>query len=536
MSTPAETAAKPKSSVPGIGRSATLVAAGIFLSRVFGLLREIVFANYFGASDAADVFSAAFRIPNFLQNLFGEGVLSASFIPVYARLRALGKDEEASDVADAVATLLALTTSVLVLIGVLATPYIIDAIAPGFHGAKRELTIRLVRIFFPGAGLLVMSAWCLGILNSHRRFFLSYAAPMAWSLVMIATMIGFGHSRSEDSLAVITAWGSVVGSGLQLGVQLPLTLRLVQRIRVQLGLALGSVREVLRNFVPVLVSRGVVQLSAYIDALIATLLPVTGAVAHFRYALILYTLPVSLFGMSVSAAELPAMSGALGSESEIAAQLRTRLGNGLRQISFLIVPSAMVFLALGDVVSAAIYQSGKFQRIDAIYMWGILAGSAIGLLASSLGRLYSSTYYALRDTRTPLRFAIVRVTLTTILGLFFALKLPQMLGIDRNWGVAGLTASAGIAGWVEFLLLRWKLHQRIGAVAPITSLLAKLWLSAALSAAAAWGVKLAVGVNRPRLDGIAIIVPYGILYFAITSVLAVPEARIVLKRLWRLRG
>jgi putative peptidoglycan lipid II flippase len=536
MPTPTESASKSKQPIAGIGRSATLVAAGIFLSRVAGLLRETVFAHYFGGSDAADVFRAAVRIPNFLQNLFGEGVLSASFIPVYARLRALGKDEEASDVADAIATLLALTTSVLVLIGVLATPYIIDAIAPGFHGAKRQLTIRLVRIFFPGAGLLVMSAWCLGILNSHRKFFLSYAAPIAWNAVMVATMIGFGRSRSEDSLAAITAWGSVLGSAMQLGVQLPVTLRLVRRLRVQLGLALESVREVIRNFTPVLVSRGVVQLSAYIDTLIATKLPVTGAVAHLGYAQVLYLLPVSLFGMSVSAAELPAMSGALGSESETAAQLRARLGNGLRQIAFLVVPSAMAFLALGDVVAATIYQSGKFQHIDALYVWGVLAGSAIGLLASSLGRLYSSTYYALRDTRTPLRFAIVRVTLTTILGLFFALRLPQMIGIDRAWGVAGLTASAGIAGWVEFLLLRWKLHQRIGAVVPITGLLARLWLSAVLSTAGAWGIKLAVGVNRPRLDGIAILVPYGILYFAITSLLGVPETQTMLRRLSRLRG
>src|SRR3954454_15793081 len=170
---------------PAAGRgAASMVAAGILLSRITGLIRDSVFAHYFGNSDAADVFRAAVRIPNFLQNLFGEGVLSASFIPVYARLRALGEDDEASDVAYAIATLLALVTSVLVLIGVLATPFIIDAIAPGFHGAKRELTIRLVRIFFPGAGLLVMSAWCLGILNSHRRFFLSYSASIAWNAAM----------------------------------------------------------------------------------------------------------------------------------------------------------------------------------------------------------------------------------------------------------------------------------------------------------------------------------------------------------------
>jgi len=530
---PTPTKRIPKPAPTGVGRSATLVAAGILLSRIAGLVRETAFAHYFGNSDAADVFRAAIRIPNFLQNLFGEGVLSASFIPVYARLRAMGKDEEASDVADSVATLLALITSVLVLIGVLATPYFIDAIAFGFHGAKRELTIRLVRIFFPGAGLLVMSAWCLGILNSHRKFFLSYAAPIAWNAVMIATLVGFGRSRSQESLAVITAWGSVVGSALQVGVQLPVALRLVRRLRIELGLHLESVREVLRNFVPVLFSRGVVQVSAFIDSNIASALP-TGAVAAFGYAQVLYTLPISLFGMSVSAAELPAMSGALGSESEIASQLRTRLANGIRQIAFLVVPSAMAFLALGDVVSAAVYQSGRFTHADAIYVWGVLAGSAIGLLASSLGRLYSSTYYALRDARTPLRFAIIRVTLTTLLGLFCALRLPQMIAVDRHWGVAGLTASAGVAGWVEFLLLRWKLHQRIGAVPPASAFLAKLWISAALSAAAAWGIKRAIGHHRPIIMAIAILIPYGFSYFVITSLLRISEAQTVVRRLTRI--
>lgn len=534
MATPTESMPAERAPAPGVGRSATLVAAGIFLSRIAGLIRERVFAHYFGGSDAADVFRAAVRIPNVLQNLFGEGVLSASFIPVYARLRATGDDNEASDVADAVATLLAIVTSVLVLIGVLATPYIIDAIAPGFHGAKRELTIRLVRIFFPGAGLLVMSAWCLGILNSHRKFFLSYAAPIAWNAVMIATLITFGSSHSEESLAVITAWGSVVGSALQLGVQLPVALRLVRRLRIQLGLQLASVREAVSNFFPVLISRGVVQLSAYIDSMIATLLP-TGAVAYLGYAQVLYTLPVSLFGMSVSAAELPAMSGALGSDTEIAAQLRKRLGNGIRQIAFLVVPSAMAFLVLGDVVSATVYQSGRFTHDDAIYVWGVLAGSAVGLLASSLGRLYSSTYYALRDTRTPLRFAIVRVALTTILGLFCALRLPHMIGLSRSWGVAGLTASAGIAGWVEFLLLRWKLHRRIGAVAPTSVFLAKLWISAAISGAAAWGIKLTIGHRKPLVVGIAVLIPYGIAYFLITSLLQIPEAQLVLRRFSKLR-
>ncbi|HXJ18257.1 MAG TPA: murein biosynthesis integral membrane protein MurJ, partial [Candidatus Polarisedimenticolia bacterium] len=305
-------------------RHAFLVAAGIFLSRIAGLIRERVFAHYFGNSDAADAFKAAFGIPNFLQNLFGEGVLSASFIPVYARLLAGKNEEEARRTAGAVAGLLALATSIMVLIGVLATPYLINAIAPGFSGAKRELTIRLVRILFPGAGLLVFSAWCLGVLNSHRKFFLSYAAPVLWNIAMIGTMLGWGGRYSQYPLAQILAWGSVAGSGLQVLIQLPVVLRLLHGLRVSLQHRSEHVQTVVRNFFPVFIGRGVVQVSAYVDRLLASLLP-TGAVAALGYAQILFTLPVSLFGMSVSAAELPHMSGTIGSAEEVAPLLRERL-------------------------------------------------------------------------------------------------------------------------------------------------------------------------------------------------------------------
>src|SRR4051812_45931361 len=163
---------------PRTGRSAMLVAAGIFGSRVVGLIRQRVIAHYFGLGMEADAWSAAFRIPNVLQNLFGDQALSASFIPVYASLLARGERRDADRVAGAVASLLALIVALLVLIGVLPTPQLIGLVAPGFAGTKRELTTRLVRILFPGAGLLVVSGWCLGVLNSHRRFLLSYTAPI----------------------------------------------------------------------------------------------------------------------------------------------------------------------------------------------------------------------------------------------------------------------------------------------------------------------------------------------------------------------
>ena len=233
-----------------------MVAAGILLSRIIGLVRNRVFAHYFGTSDAADAFNAAFRIPNFLQNLFGEGVLSASFIPVYAGLRARGDEAEARRVASAIAALLGLATAVLVLVGILFTPWLIAAIAPGFTGEKREVTIRLVRILFPGAGLLVLSAWCLGILNSHRRFFLSYVSPVIWNVAIIVALLIYGPREPLSRLAVFAAWGSVVGCGLQFVVQLPTVFRLAPGVRPVLDTASAEVRQVIRSFLPAFVGRG----------------------------------------------------------------------------------------------------------------------------------------------------------------------------------------------------------------------------------------------------------------------------------------
>ncbi len=509
-----------------------MVAAGILLSRLLGLVRNRVFAHYFGTSDAADVFNAAFRIPNILQNLFGEGVLSASFIPVYAGLRARGAEREARETAGAVAALLGLAVSVLVLLGVLLTPLLTDLIAPGFEGEKRAATIRLVRILFPGAGLLVLSAWCLGILNSHRRFFLSYAAPVVWNLAIIAALVGLGGRYAGYPLAEFAAWGSVAGSLAQLLVQLPTVLRLRGAAAPGALTAGGPVRAILTNFWPVFVGRGVVQISAYVDTLLASLLP-TGAVAGVAYAQVLYTLPVSLFGMSVSAAELPEMSSATGAADVRAGALRERLARGLRQIAFFVVPSAVVFLALGDVVTAALYQTGAFTREMTRYVWAILAGSAVGLLPSTLARLYASTSYALHDTRTPLRFALLRVGLGLGLGYLFALRLPPAVGLDLRWGAAGLTLASALAGWVEYLLLRRALHARIGSAALPAGFLVRVWAAALLGAGAAWLLRAAAPVQHPVVGAIFLLGGFGAVYLGATYAAGLPEARGAAARLFR---
>jgi len=515
--------------LPGSARFAALVALGIFASRLAGLVRERAFAHYFGNSDVADAVKAAFRIPNLLQNLFGEGVLSASFIPVYARLLAERDEGEARRVAGAVGAALALAMSALVLLGMLATPWLIDLVAPGFEGERRALTIVLVRVLFPGVALLVMSAWCLGILNSHRRFFLSYAAPVLWNAVIIAAMLVAGSRRAAAELAVWVAWAALVGSAAQLAVQLPRTLRLAGRLPLGLGARDPAVQTVFRNFAPAFVSRGVLQISAYVDQILASLLPL-GAVAALGYAQTLYTLPVSLFGMSISAAELPFMSSALGSEGEIATALRARLEAAMRRVAFFIVPSAVAFVALGDVIAAAIYRTGRFGPDDVVYVWGILAGSSVGLLASTLARLFAATYYALRDTRTPMRFACVRLAATVGLGILFAFPLPRLLGLEPRWGAAGLTLSAGLAGWLELALLRRTLARRIGRAHLARGDVARLWAAAAASAAVALALERAASAAHPVIAAVVVLGPFGALYLGATLLLGVPEARALATR------
>lgn len=505
---------------------ARLVAAGILLSRLFGLVRQRVTAQYLGAGPVADALAAAFRIPNLLQNLFGEGSLSASFIPVYAKLLAEGRREDAGRVAGTILALLALLVSVLVLLGIVFAPQLVWLLAPGLGFETQALTAGLIRIILPGLGLLVLSAWCLGVLNAHRRFFLSYASPVLWNAAIIGALVWRGAWQGAESaeLAVAVAFGSVVGSALQLAVQVPSVVRLDRALRVGAGAARDEVRTVLRNFGPAVATRGVVQLSAYADTLIASLLG-AGALATLTYAQAISMLPVSLFGMSIAASELPAMSGATGSRDEIAAALRARLGSGRARIAFFVIPSVVGLIAFGRVMASALYEGGAFSRDDAAWVWAALAGSGVGMLASTTGRLFASVSFALRDTATPMRFAALRVVLAAILGLTLAMTLPERFGWAPQLGVGLLTAASGLAAWLEYRLLREHVERHVGALPSMRRVTGTLWGCAALAAAVGFGVAAMLPVVHPVLEALAILGAYGGTYLALTRVAGVDGAR-----------
>lgn len=546
---PDDEAVQPAAVVPKAARSSTaasaMVAAGILLSRVMGLVRESVFAAYFGTTAFADVFRAALKMPNFLQNMLGEGTLSASFIPVYSELLHEGREREAGRLAGAIFGLLAAGAGALALVGALGAPLITTIFLPGFEGERYTLAVHITRILFPMAGILVLSAWSLGILNSHRQFFLPYFAPVFWNAAMIATLLLMGSRLSLDRLVVALSWGALIGGALQFLVQMPGVLRVEKGLRLSLGRGVAGVRETVTNAGPAITGRGVVQISAWADTWLASLLSV-GALAIFGYASTLYLLPISLFGMSVAAAELPELARQRQGSTEA---LRARTSAGLERIAFYIVPSFVAYALLGDVVIATIYQRGEFTRADTLSTWVVLLGFTTGLIATTGSRLFSSTFFALRDTRTPARFAVIRVVLSIALGVVLMLTFEgvrvERWGMDipagplghlrvggQPLGVFGLTLGAGMAAWVEWWMLKRALRARIGAVGAGAGPLARMFAAALAGAGAGWGVRLLLPDRViPLIAGVLVLGAYGVVYFGVAAALGLDQSSAVLRRI-----
>ncbi len=456
------------------------VAAGILSSRVLGLVREMTIAGLFGAGGHADVLAAAFRGPNLLQNLLGEQTLSASFIPVYSRLLAAGREQEAGRFAGAVFGLLLAAVAALAAIGILLSKPVVAVLAPGFLADaaavaagtatvdRFPLAVTAVRFLFPMAGLLALSAWTLGILNSHRRFFLPYFAPVLWNAAIIAALFlgvalwdGGEAQQTRDRLLLAACAGALLGGLLQFGIQLPLVARLLTGFRLSFSIRVPGVRETLGAFGPLVAARGVVQLSAYFDLLLASLL-VTGALSALRWAQTLHTLPIALFAMSVAAVELPELARrtGLGAEDEVA----QRAAGALRRIAFLVLPTIVGYLAFGFLLVGAIYRRGSFGATDNWLVYLVLCGYTLGLFATTWSRLLQNVFYARSETRAPARIAVLRVAVSAGLGFLLMRWLDgftvaqavgrPLEGRDLHLGAMGLSLAAAFAAWLEFGLLR----------------------------------------------------------------------------------
>jgi putative peptidoglycan lipid II flippase len=496
-------------------------------------------AHFFGAGDYADVFQAALKVPNFLQTLLGDGVMSGSLIPVYARLRAEGRHAEADEVASATAQWMALLNTLIVGVSIVLAPFVIPLLLPGFAPEKQILTVQLAQMLFPGIGALALSAWCLGVLNSHGRFFLSYVAPVIWNLSIIAALIyfgtdWFGQALPPEDLVIKTTWGVVVGSFLQLLVQVPSVLG---TLKWKWGLASSSqhLKQVARSFLPIVSGRGVVQLSAYADNLVASLLP-SGALATLAYAQTLYMLPISLFGMSISASELPAMSSALGTREQIAEQLRERLRVSSARVAYFILPTCGAFLIFGADILSALFGGGRFDAQAVFASQWALIGYSLALYPTTQSRLLVSAFYALKDARTPFRASATRVISASLIGAALALYLKSESNGALHASVLGLTLASGMTSWMEWLWLRQKLRVEIPNLAGPAAWIMKPLMMMFIALALAYSLKVQLkDFNELFRSGTTLFI-FGVIYLIGTHFARVPTAREVLRRIRLIRN
>ncbi|HEV8443375.1 MAG TPA: murein biosynthesis integral membrane protein MurJ [Steroidobacteraceae bacterium] len=527
------------------GGKAAVVAAAIFLSRIAGLVRERVIATSFGSGMHADIFSAALRIPNVIQNLLGEGTLTASFVPVYGRLVAQGRNAEAGRVAGALFALLLAVAAAVSLLGLLTAPGIVAVLTPGFSGTRRELMIGAIRLLFPMVGFLVLSAWALSILNSHRQFFVPYVAPVLWNAAIVAGLLIARRHHDLDAVLTAAAWGALVGGVLQFVIQLPWVLRVNRDIRINTELRNPHVVMAMKNAGPAILGRGAVQLSGYVDLMLASLLAV-GAVARLRYAQTLYMLPFSLIAASIAAVELAEMSR----EASDLNAVRVRAEAATRRIAFLIVPSALACIALGGPLVTLVYQGGAFSSSDVPIVWAILAVFGVGMLASTQSRIYQSAMAAMHDTATPARIATLRIIVATGVSILAILLLePVSIGGlttfhapmhqwqlgNASLGPLGIAFGSSCGAWLEWLLLHAALTRKLGHLGHGRDAWLKSLLGATIAAAAGVAVYLLANRDTMLFSFLAVGI-FGTAYLAITFTMGLPEARELVGRFLRRAG
>lgn len=556
-------------SVPQARSAALFVAAGIFLSRIIGFVRERAVGYFFGVSEHADVWRAALRLPNLLQNLLGEGTISAAFIPIYSRMLEEGRPEDAGRFAGAVLGLLTVLVTALVAIGVVFAEPITTVLAPGFlaDAARVQtgdiavdrfaLAVQAVRLTLPMAGILVLSAWALGILNSHRKFFLPYVAPVIWNVAILSGLAYGAMTFLDDPAGLSDAdvvpvatlnrllfagfWGALVGGLLQFAVQLPAVIRVLRGFRPSLSTRVEGVRQAMRAFGPVVAGRGVYQLSGYLDLFLATFIA-AGAIAAIANAQVLYMLPVSLFAMSVAASELPELSRLTRADHGVFLE---RVNRSVRQIAYLVVPSAVGFIGFGFLAVAALYQTGQFRLEDTWLVYFVLAAYSIGLVATTTSRLLQNAFYALDDTKTPAKIAVVRVVVSAALGagLMFWLDqfaVPEVVGIPETGrplrlGAVGLALGASVGAWAELAALRIALGRSLEGFTLPWGRIAMMFGLAGLAAIPAALVRAFTTADAVPiwLYGSGILGLYGVAYLVLGAVFKFEESEPWVGRLTR---
>jgi len=502
-----------------IARSTGVVSSATFLSRILGLVREQVFAYLFGAGFATDAFIAAFRIPNLLRDLFAEGALSSAFIPVFTdHLTNQGK-QKAWELANLVLNLLLITLCVIVVLGIVFSPYIVQLIAPGFGKdlGKQELTAHLSRIMFPFLLLIALAALAMGILNTFRRFGVPALAPTMFNLGMIAG--GLFLSPYFDPPIIGMALGVLLGGLGQLAIQLPLLRKIGFKYRFKINLRHPGVKRILLLMAPATLGLASTQVNIFINTLIASLLP-QGSVSYLNYSFRLMQFPIGVFGVAVATVTFPIIS-AYAAKKEMG-ELLTTFTSSLKLVFFLTIPSAIFLAVASQPVISVLFQHGRFTFLDTVATSQALIFYCIGLFAYSSVRLTASTFYSMGDTKTPVKTSAVAVGVNIILNLLLMGPL----------GFRGLALAASVAAMTNLFLLLKMLDKRIGPLdrKDIGGTFFKILSSAVFMGSILWiylkyfGLNLETATLPAKIVGLLVILVLGLASYLIFSyLLRLPE-------------
>ena len=432
-----------------VAKAAGTVGLATLLSRVFGFIRDVVVAGFFGAGLATDAFFVAFRIPNLLRRLFAEGSLTIAFVPVFTEYLEKKTKRDAVDLPNVAFTLLSIILVVVSLLGVIFSPFIVKIIAPGFSKIpdKYHLTVFLTRLMFPYIFFISLVALCMGILNSLRHFAAPALAPVALNISMIIAALGLRNYFNEPIIAL--AVGVMAGGIIQLVMQFPFLVRVGVKLKPDFHFNNPGVKRIGLLMLPAVFGAAVYQINIFVSTLLASLLP-GGSVSYLYYADRIVQLPLGIFAIAIGTAALPSFSeqAARGDYED----LKKTLSFSLSLILFVTIPAMVALIVLRVPIISVLFQRGEFDALSTILTAQALLFYAVGLWAFSIIRVIVSVFYSLQDTKTPVKVAVIALTVNIIMGIILMFPLKH----------GGLALATSIASAVNAVMLFILLRKQIG--------------------------------------------------------------------------
>jgi putative peptidoglycan lipid II flippase len=512
---------------PTVAQNASVISLAVMASRVLGLVRDQVFAIFFGAGLQYDAFLTAFRIPNLLRDLFAEGALSAAFVTTFTQVLETQGEREAFQLSNRIATALILVLSLVCVLGWIFAPSIVNLLAPGFFDVpgKADLTIHLTRIMIPFLLLIALAAKAMGILNARHNFGVPAIAPVFFNLgsTIGGLFLGFtvGPALGLSPIEGM-AFGTLVGGFLQFAIQWPSLRRAGFRYRPMLSFRDPGVRQIMRLMGPAVIGTAAVQVNVFVNTNFASSIidPATGAVLNgpvswLSYAFRFMQFPIGVFGVAVATATLPPLSRSIAREDYN--EFRQTLAHGLALVFLLCIPSAVGLAVLGRPIIALIFEHGRFSAFDTTQTANALAAYAIGLAGYAAVKVLSPAFYALNDARTPMLISLGSIAVNYLMNLVLV----------GPFGHVGLAFSTSTVALVNFLLLAIFMRRRLGRLGGgrLAATVLRVCLASLPMAAAAWAVS-AFSSTLP-FHGIALQLPRVVASIALAGVVFYSSCRML---------